>query len=178
MDVVMAEVRLTPEAMDPAPGQARATEALDLGEVFEDHAAPLYRTILAYTGGRTDVAEDAVGEAFARASARSETLRDPVAWLYRVAFNVANDELRRERRRGGAPPSHGQQPPPEFAGLFEAMKQLPPRERAVMALFYVLDLPVAEVADRMGLASATVRVHLTRGRRRLATLLGDDEVSG
>jgi RNA polymerase sigma-70 factor (ECF subfamily) len=56
------------------------------------------------------------------------------------------------------------------------MKHLPPRERAVMALFYVLDLPVSEVADRMGLASATVRVHLTRGRRRLAALLGDDEV--
>jgi DNA-directed RNA polymerase specialized sigma24 family protein len=46
-----------------------------------------------------------------------------------------------------------------------------------MVLFYVLDLPVAEVADRMGLASATVRVHLTRGRRRLAALLGDDEVN-
>jgi RNA polymerase sigma-70 factor (ECF subfamily) len=175
MDVVMTEVRLTPDANHQVSGRARATDALDLGEVFEAHAAPLYRTILAYTGGRADVAEEAVGEAFARASARSGILADPVAWLYRVAFNVANDELRRERRRGGAPLG-GPQPPPEFAGLFEAMKHLPPRERAVMALFYVLDLPVSEVADRMGLASATVRVHLTRGRRRLAALLGDDEV--
>jgi RNA polymerase sigma-70 factor (ECF subfamily) len=177
MDVVMTEVRLTPDAIHPVPGRERTAGALELGEVFEAHAAPLYRTILAYTGGRTDVAEDAVGEAFARASARAGSLRDPVAWLYRVAFNVANDELRRERRRGPAPPADRDQPPPEFAGLFEAMKQLPPRERAVMALFYVLDLPVSEVADRMGLASATVRVHLTRGRRRLASILGDDEVS-
>ena len=46
-----------------------------------------------------------------------------------------------------------------------------------MALFYVLDLPVSDVASRLGIASATVRVHLTRGRRHLAALLGDDEVS-
>jgi DNA-directed RNA polymerase specialized sigma24 family protein len=32
------------------------------------------------------------------------------------------------------------------------------------------------VAARLGIASATVRVHLTRGRRHLATMLGDDEV--
>jgi RNA polymerase sigma-70 factor (ECF subfamily) len=177
MDVVMTEVRLTPDANHPVSGRARATDALDLGEVFEAHAAPLYRTILAYTGGRADVAEEAVGEAFARASAHPGALRDPVAWLYRVAFNVANDEFRRERRHGAAPQAERPEPPHEFAGLFDALKQLPPRERAVMVLFYVLDLPVAEVADRMGLASATVRVHLTRGRRRLAALLGDDEVN-
>ncbi len=173
----MTEVRLTPDEMHPNPGRVRTGDALDLGQVFEAHAAPLYRTILAYTGGRTDVAEDAVGEAFARASAHADALRDPVAWLYRVAFNVANDELRRERRRGSTSVAEGHQPPPEFAGLFDAMKQLPPRERAVMALFYVLDLPVKEVGDRMGIATATVRVHLTRGRRHLASLLGDDEVS-
>jgi len=172
----MTEVRLTPDERHPTRGRARTAGAFDLGEVFEAHAAPLYRTILAYTGGRTDVAEDAVGEAFARASAHADALRDPVAWLYRVAFNVANDELRRERRdrTSAQPDTH---PAPEVAGLFEALKQLPPRERAVMALFYVLDLPVSDVASRLGIASATVRVHLTRGRRHLAALLGDDEVS-
>jgi DNA-directed RNA polymerase specialized sigma24 family protein len=48
---------------------------------------------------------------------------------------------------------------------------LPPRERAVMALFNVLDLSVREVAAQLGVASATVRVHLRRGRRHLAALL-------
>ena len=171
----MTEARLSPEAVHPRSRRAREVEPVDLGAVFEAHAAPMYRTILAYTGGRADVAEEAVGEAFARATAQSGTLLDPAAWLYRVAFNVANDELRRERRLGGEPPDTPQAPP-EVAGLFDALKQLPPRERAVMALFYVLDLPVADVAERLGVASATVRVHLTRGRRHLATLFGDDEV--
>ena len=48
---------------------------------------------------------------------------------------------------------------------------LPLRERAAMVLFYVLDLPVADVAARMGVAAPTVRVHLMRGRRRLRDLL-------
>jgi RNA polymerase sigma-70 factor, ECF subfamily len=175
MDVVMTEAGLSPEATHPRSRRTREVEPSDLGAVFEAHAAPLYRTILAYTGGRGDIAEEAVGEAFARATAHVDTLRDPVAWLYRVAFNVANDELRRERRHGGEQPDVPRTPP-EFAGLFDALKRLPPRERAVMTLFYVLDLPVADVAARLGIAAPTVRVHLTRGRRHLAALLGDDEV--
>ncbi len=150
---------------------------LDLGAVFDADAPGLYRTILAFTGGRGDVAEDAVAEAFARAAARSEPLRDPVAWLYRVAFNVATDELRRERRqRDTVVPPASQ--PPEVAGLMEALRQLPPRQRAAIVLFHVVDLPVALVAKRMGIAQPTVRVHLVRARKRLGELLGDDEVDG
>ena len=156
----------------------RSAEAFDLGAVFDANAAALYRTILAYTGGRGDLAEDAVAEAFARAAAQpAAKLRDPVAWLYRVAFNAANDGSATRRRCG----SHDAEPtdvvgPPEVAGLFDALRNLPLRERAAMVLFYVLDLPVAEVAARMGVAAPTVRVHLMRGRRRLRDLLGDDEV--
>lgn len=152
------------------------TAPTDLGVVFDSHATALYRTILAYTGGRSDIAEDAVGEAFARAAAHVEEVRDLVPWIYRVAFNVATDELRRDRHRADQPLGDPVQLPPEAVGLFDAMRHLPPRERAAMVLFYVNDLPVAEVAARMGVAAATVRVHLMKGRRRLRDLLGDEEV--
>lgn len=68
----MTEARLSPEAAHPSSRRARGVEPLDMGVVFEAHAAPLYRTILAYTGGRADIAEEAVGEAFARATAHAE----------------------------------------------------------------------------------------------------------
>jgi RNA polymerase sigma-70 factor, ECF subfamily len=148
----------------------------DLGAIFDANAAALYRTILAYTGGRSDVAEEAVAEAFARAAAQFDRIRDPVPWLYRVAFNAATDELRRDRRRGQGGDPEPAQPPAEASELFDALRNLPPRERAAMVLFYVSDLPVSEVASRMGVATATVRVHLMKGRRRLRELLGDDEV--
>ena len=50
----------------------------------------LYRTILAFTGGRSDIAGDAVCQAFARAAARTGEVARSTAWLYRVAFNVAH----------------------------------------------------------------------------------------
>ena len=178
MDTTISEAGLIPGAEQADGPRTRSAEGFDLGAVFDARPAALYRTILAYTGGRGDLAEDAVAEAFARAAAQpTSKLRDPVAWLYRVAFNAANDELRREQRSG----SHDTEPtdvvaPPEMAGLFDALRTLPLRERAAMVLFYVLDLPVADVASRMGIAAPTVRVHLMRGRRRLRELLGDDEV--
>jgi DNA-directed RNA polymerase specialized sigma24 family protein len=97
---------LIPISGDAHAQDERSGEPADLGAVFDANAAALYRTIVAFTGGRADIAEEAVAEAFARAAARTDTIRDPVAWLYRVAFNAATDELRRERR-------HANQDPPE-----------------------------------------------------------------
>jgi RNA polymerase sigma-70 factor (ECF subfamily) len=171
-----AEARLSRDATNAHVRPDAGGSRVDLAGLFEAHAAAMYRTILAYTGGRGDLAEEAVGEAFSRAAARAAGLRDPVAWLFRVAFNVANDELRRERRDRVVVRDTMHQSP-DLSEVLEALKRLPPRERAVMALFYVLDLPVREVAARLGIAAATVRVHLTRGRRHLATLLGDEEMT-
>lgn len=168
-------VRLNGDAERIDADRPSAVPERDLGAVFDTDAPGLYRTILAFTGGRGDIAEEAVAEAFARAAARTGELRDPVAWLYRVAFNVATDEIRRERRQR-PPPGPTSSPPPEVAGLMEALEKLPPRQRAAIFLFHVSDLPVVEVAKRMGIAQPTVRVHLVRGRRRLGELLGDDEV--
>jgi RNA polymerase sigma-70 factor (ECF subfamily) len=174
MYATTSEARLNGDAERSDADRAPTVPESDLGSVFDADAPGLYRTILAFTGGRGDVAEEAVAEAFARAAAHTGELRDPVAWLYRVAFNVATDELRRERRQRTSPAPTAS-PPPEVSGLMDALKKLPPRQRAAIVLFHVGDLPVAEVAQRMGIAQPTVRVHLVRGRRRLGELLGEDE---
>jgi RNA polymerase sigma-70 factor, ECF subfamily len=142
--------------------------------LFRDEGGGVFRTLFAFTGGRADVAEDATAEAFARAFAQWDRLRDPVAWIYRVAFRVAIDELRREKPRAQARDSVV--PPPELQGLVEALKRLSPNQRAAVVLRYVLDLDIEEVAARMGTAQPTVRVHLHRARKRLRQLLGAEEV--
>jgi RNA polymerase sigma factor (sigma-70 family) len=58
----------------------------------------------------------------------------------------------------------------------DALKELSPNQRAAILLHHVNGLDTAEVADRMGIARSTVRVHLYRARKRLAALLGDEEV--
>jgi RNA polymerase sigma-70 factor (ECF subfamily) len=57
--------------------------------------------------------------------------------------------------------------------LLDAIRQLPDGQRAAVVLFYYADLPVREIADRLGSNSLAVRANLTRGRRRLRDLLGD-----
>ncbi len=66
--------------------------------------------------------------------------------------------------------------PPEANGVIEALRQLSPNQRAAIVLFYEVDLPVADVARRLGITSATARVHLHRGRTRLREILGAEEV--
>jgi RNA polymerase sigma-70 factor (ECF subfamily) len=162
----IAEVPLTEE---------RTTEAHDFDALFREAGSGVFRTLYAYTGGRRDIAEEAMAEAFARALARSGTIRDPVAWIYRTAFRLANDELRSERRRGPAP-TDAEAPPPELGGLIDALRRLSPNQRAAIVLRHVLDLDASEVARRMGTAVPTVRVHIHRGRKRLRELLGAEEV--
>jgi RNA polymerase sigma-70 factor (ECF subfamily) len=153
----------------------RTTEAHDFDALFREAGSGVFRTLYAYTGGRRDIAEEAMAEAFARALARSGTIRDPIAWIYRTAFRLANEELRAERRHGPAPAEEAS-PPPELSGLIDALRRLSPNQRAAIVLRHVLDLEIAEVAHRMGTAQPTVRVHLHRGRKKLRELLGAEEV--
>jgi RNA polymerase sigma-70 factor, ECF subfamily len=145
----------------------------DFEALFRAEADRLYRTLYAFTGGRRDIAEEAGAEAFARAIAQGDRLRDPLAWIYTAGFRLAIDELRRDRRR--SPPAEGEAPAHELEGVIDALRKLSPNQRAAIVLRHVLDLETDEVAERMGIAAPTVRVHLLRARRRLRDLLGTEE---
>jgi RNA polymerase sigma-70 factor (ECF subfamily) len=147
--------------------------AVDLDALFRDESDGVFRTLFAFTGGRADIAEEATAEAFARAIAQGDRLRDPLAWIYRVAFRIAIDEVRRERHQ--AAPAEGEVAPPELSGLVEALRALSPNQRAAVVLRHVGDLDPDEVARRMGCSRATVRVHLYRARTRLRDLLREED---
>lgn len=66
----MTETQLNRDATNGTRSSRGVASAVDRGALLESHALSMYRTILAYTGGRADMAEDAVGEAFARATLR------------------------------------------------------------------------------------------------------------
>jgi RNA polymerase sigma-70 factor (ECF subfamily) len=146
----------------------------DFDALFRDHAAEVFRTMYAFTAARRDVAEEATAEAFARAHAHAEGIRDPLPWIYRTAFRIATDELRRERRTPPDPAS-AERVSAGLGELIDALGRLSPHQRAAIVMRYEADLPVAEIARRMGTSAATVRVHLHRGRNRLRALLGTEE---
>jgi len=147
----------------------------DFAAIYRDDGPGLWRTIYAFTGGRYATTEDVVAEAFARALTYDGRIQDPVAWLYRVAFRLAQQELKDDRRRGEQIETATQ--PPELTGLVSALRMLSPNQRAAIVLHHETDLPIDEVARRMGVASPTVRVHIHRGRKRLREILGSEEVT-
>lgn len=147
----------------------------DYEELFRHARAGLWRTLYGFTGGRADLAEEAMAEAFARAIEHAGSIRDPLPWIYRTAFRIAASELKRERQRGfevETVPSEGRN---DLEELMQALRQLSPNQRAAVILHYEADLSTEEVARRLGVSPGTVRVHLHRGRKRLRTLLGTEE---
>ncbi len=155
--------------MDPAPGSD------DFEAVFRSERDGLYRTMLAFTGGRTDISDDATAEAFARALSRWGELRDPVAWTYRAAFRIAIDETRRDGRRGSSEGVALPAATTDLVDLMAALRSLSPNQRAAVVLRHLADLDVREVARRMNISSPTVRVHLHRARTRLRELLAEED---
>jgi RNA polymerase sigma-70 factor (ECF subfamily) len=133
----------------------------------------MWRALLGFTGD-PELASDALAEAFARALAQGDRIRDLPAWIWRVSFRLAAEELRM-RSRHSPPPEAGRSSLPEpVPELIAALRELSPNQRVAVVMHDYADRPTREVATTLGCSLATVHVHLSQGRRRLRRLLGDD----
>jgi RNA polymerase sigma-70 factor, ECF subfamily len=148
----------------------------DYAALYQEVGPALWRAIYAFSGGKRDVADDAVAEAFARAIQHDRAIRQPRSWLYRTAFRIAAAEVRRRNSQTEIG-EHPCEQPRDLTEVLMALRKLPPSQRAAIYLHYQVDLPVREVAGLMGTSVATVKVHLHRGRRRLRGLLGTEETN-
>lgn len=131
-------------------------------------------------------AEDVVQETMLAAYRRWDEVRgyaSPVGWIRTVCLRKAVSMVRRRSleqralRQLGAFRSGHQTPIPEDEPLWSAVRALPIRQAQAIALYYVLDLPVADIADTLGCAEGTVKSHLARGRAALARTWGAREES-
>ncbi|MFF1506706.1 SigE family RNA polymerase sigma factor [Streptomyces sp. NPDC058326] len=133
--------------------------------------------------GDLQEAEDVVQEAFVKGWNRRRQLdRDggPEAWIRKVAWRLAVSQWRFRRRtadawtRRAAVPPQVAGPGPEHVVLVEALRTLPPQQRRTVALHYLCDLTVEQIAGETGLSASTVKTHLGRGRAALADRLRDN----
>ncbi|GAA1723474.1 hypothetical protein GCM10009765_84310 [Fodinicola feengrottensis] len=62
---------------------------------------------------------------------------------------------------------------PDRVVVMEAIGKLPRNQAETIALHYIADLPVAEIAECMRVSVGTVKSRLARGRAALAEILGD-----
>jgi RNA polymerase sigma-70 factor (ECF subfamily) len=146
---------------------------LEFTEFYAASKDRVFRTVLAATGHRGD-AEDAVAEAYARAYGRWRHVQahpNPVGWVLVTALNSHRGWWRRRHRETPGDVPDRATPASEATGLEPALRALvralPRRQREVVALRLIADLSAEETAGLLGVAPATVHVHLHRA---LATL--------
>jgi RNA polymerase sigma-70 factor (ECF subfamily) len=154
------------------------------------YIATVRRVVLylyAVCSDRSD-AQDIAQEAFARAWQhwpKVSRYDDPEAWVRTVAWRLMANRWRGLRRwlgaqgRLGPPAETTAGPSPDRVAVVDALQRLPKPQRQVIALHYLLDMSVADIAASAGVPAGTVKARLSRARTTLAGLLGehDEEVN-
>lgn len=157
-------------------------------DCLEAYVPRVYRFALRLTSD-VDQAEDLTQETFLRAWRRRSGLRDPRAvrvWLFRIAANLWNDQLRRKRQKAArAGPLVDQLecrlPNPEQTlveadDLRQALRELnalPDRQREVLYLCAVEGLSLDEAADILDIGKDAVKSSLCQARRKMRERLSN-----
>jgi RNA polymerase sigma-70 factor (ECF subfamily) len=158
-------------------------------ELFRAHADRLWSVAYRLLHDAEDAA-DAVQEAMLSAHRRAAGFRGESTvrtWLHRITVNAALDRLRRKAARPATVPMptspdgaehEPADPRDEHAegelrlDISDALARLPPPLRAAVVLVDLEGMPVAQVAEALGVPVGTVKSRAARGRARLAEHLG------
>ncbi len=161
-----------------------------LEELYDQHWHRLVRLsyLLLHDQGS---AEEVVQDAFVAMHGRWNTLRDPdhaLAYLRQSVVNRSRSVLRhrsvvtKHLRRGlgerllDAPPASVPVEADERRDrVLAALRQLPRRQREVLALRHYLELSEREIAATLGISAGAVKSHASRGAAALRALLGTEE---
>jgi RNA polymerase sigma-70 factor (sigma-E family) len=148
-----------------APAECEPAGAFD--EFYVAAYAPMVRLAWAMLD-RRDLAEEVVQDAFAAVYPRFDGLHEPGAYLRTCVMNKCRQALR--RRRVARRRSDVEQPAAVedyHDHLFDVIRRLPARQRAVVVLRYQQGLGEREIADTLGMAPGTVKSCLSRAKDRL-----------
>ena len=163
----MTEALLPRSRVVPCAGDIESRHRVEAA--YRNQSAQMWRALLAYSAD-PDVASDAVAEAFAQALRRGNAIRSVERWVWKAAFRIAAGELK-ERRRFASEVDRPVAPVEPRFELWTTLRELSPRQRACLYLYYYADYPPREIARIIGSTQSAVRVHLFRGRARLAEIL-------
>lgn len=167
----------------------RAGDTAAFDELFRRWSGPLLRYLERMVRDLA-TAEELVQEAFLRVH-RARDRYSPDArfstWLYRIATNLALNELRRPRRRDphdsvdaeGAPALVSATPPSDEVAdarrrgdaVARALEALPERQRAALLQSAVEGRSYAEIAEALDVTEKAVKALVHRARSNLAAAL-------
>jgi RNA polymerase sigma-70 factor (ECF subfamily) len=151
-------------------------------ELVERHVRGVHVFVYRMLGNRAE-AEEVCQESFLRLWKQASTYvprAKPSTWLYRIAHNLAVDQLRRRRRHVGdgvdelpasGRPSLHLHDKQVAEAVQRALEELPERQRAAISLVHYQGMSNAEAAEVLGVKLRALESLLARGRRLLRELL-------
>src|SRR6476661_132890 len=132
-------------------------------------------------------AQDATHDAVVTAWRHLDDLRDPnlfERWFGRIVVNTCRDRLRRRSRWQAALPSLVLTEPGDPLDRVDArdrigraFRSLAGDDRIILSLRHFADLPIAEIAERLGIPVGTAKSRLHRATTSLRRALGDEETA-
>lgn len=151
----------------------------DFLDFVEASTPTLFRVAYALAG-QQHAAEDLLQTALERVAARWKRIDDPGAYARRVMYHEQISWWRRWRRSEVSSASLPDRPAPDDAArtvdlrhsLQAALRQLGPRQRAVVVLRYLEDRSEREVAALLGCSVSTVSSQSSRALRQLRAICG------
>ncbi len=158
---------------------------LDPGQLYDEHGAAVFAFVLNLTR-RESEARDVVQDIFLKVVERPALLlgvREPRAFLLRLAHRAAIDRHRRQSTRAAAHERAAAEPLPLFAAsadpdeaafrtaLAAALADLPAEQRAVVHLKLWEHLTFAEIATALDIPANTAASRYRYGVDKLQTLL-------
>lgn len=171
----------TASVEDAWPGGEMVAARTDFDDFYRAELPRLVALARALCGPALadDVAQEAMLAAY-RKWRRVSGLENPAGWVRRTCANLAVSQYRRRmvelraltRLAGRRDPAPMEAPDEEF---WAAVHQLPSRQAQTVALRYVYELDIAEIAETLEISEGSVKQHLSRARARLARDLGSHE---
>jgi RNA polymerase sigma-70 factor (ECF subfamily) len=177
---------------------AREYDSQALAEIYDRYAESIYRYLYRYLGD-AEQAEDLTSEVFMKLLQVLNTRRAPnkhlQGWLYRVARNLAMDWFRNQAKGAALPldehahlmehsdpvmdgdvPSFVVERRETRQRLRAAISQLTADQQQVIVLRFGEGLKIAEVSEVTGKSEGAVKILQHRAVKRLAKLLGREEI--
>ena len=143
----------------------------DIEIIIQKYGDMLYRLSVIMLKNESD-AEDVVQETIIKYYQKAPAFLDSEhqkAWLIKVATNKCRDILRFQTRHIHIYDSFLESVPEQTAdySIIEALTALPEKYRLVMALYYIEEYPIEDIAKIIGRTSSAVKMRLQKGRRLL-----------
>ena len=149
--------------------------------LVKKYQSPVRRFFLNLTLGNEALSSDLAQETFVKAYMNLATFKNISSfstWLYRIAYNVFYDEMRKNKLMNETDFSQVNISSPDkskYSGLrmdvYKALRNLKEEERLCVTLQIIEDLPIEKIVEITGFRPGTVKSHISRGKYKLVEYL-------